>query len=73
MAPKGEPREQPQKSMDKAEKAALKHVKGVGGIFIKPKAPAKLCAWFKTHLGIDVQTWGEHPFAGSTLRAPNRS
>ena len=29
-------------------------VTGIGGVFIKANDPAKLCAWYKTHLGIDV-------------------
>ena len=36
----------------------MKRVTGVGGVFIKAKDPAKLGAWYKTHLGIDVQPWG---------------
>ena len=36
----------------------MKRVTGVGGVFIKAKDPAKLGAWYKTHLGIDVQSWG---------------
>jgi predicted enzyme related to lactoylglutathione lyase len=51
-------------------------VTGIGGIFIKAKDPATLRAWYKTHLGIDVQAWGGtsfkwvdgsgHPIAGKT-------
>ena len=47
--------------MDKT--ATIKRVTGIGGVFIKAKDPAKLRAWYKTHLGIDVQTWG-----GATFR-----
>lgn len=36
----------------------MKRVTGIGGIFFSAKDPAKLCAWYKTHLGIDVQDWG---------------
>jgi predicted enzyme related to lactoylglutathione lyase len=42
--------------MDKT--ATMKRVTGIGGVFIKAKDPTKLRAWYKTHLGIDVQTWG---------------
>ena len=41
----------------------MKRVTGIGGVFIKAKDPSKLRAWYKTHLGIDVQTWG-----GATFR-----
>lgn len=36
----------------------MKRVTGIGGVFIKAKDPARLGAWYKTHLGIDVQVWG---------------
>ena len=55
---------------------AMTRVTGIGGIFIKAKDPAKLRAWYKEHLGIDVQAWGGtafrwadgagHPVAGTT-------
>ncbi|MEO7168274.1 MAG: VOC family protein [Chthoniobacterales bacterium] len=41
----------------------MKRVTGIGGVFIRAKNPAKLCAWYKTHLGIDVQTWGGASFS----------
>src|SRR5262245_36876840 len=40
----------------------MKRVTGIGGIFIKAKDPEKLRAWYKTHLGIDVQVWGGTAF-----------
>jgi predicted enzyme related to lactoylglutathione lyase len=51
------------KPTDKTEKAAMKRVTGIGGVFIKAKDPAKLRAWYQTHLGIDVQKFG-----GATFR-----
>jgi predicted enzyme related to lactoylglutathione lyase len=36
----------------------LKRVTGIGGIFFSAKDPKALGAWYKTHLGIDVQEWG---------------
>jgi predicted enzyme related to lactoylglutathione lyase len=55
---------------------AMSRVTGIGGIFIKAKDPAMLRAWYKKHLGIDVQAWGGtafrwvdgsgHPTAGTT-------
>ena len=36
----------------------MKRVSGIGGIFISAKDPEALCAWYKTHLGIDVEDWG---------------
>ena len=40
----------------------MKRVTGIGGIFFYAKDPATLQAWYKTHLGIDVQTWGGTTF-----------
>jgi hypothetical protein len=36
----------------------MKRVTGIGGVFFKAKDPAALRAWYKTHLGVDVQAWG---------------
>ena len=44
--------------VDKTEEATMKRVTGIGGVFFKAKDPAKLRAWYKTHLGIDVQKFG---------------
>ena len=40
----------------------MKRVTGIGGIFFKAKDPAVLTAWYKKHLGIDVQAWGGAAF-----------
>jgi len=40
----------------------MKRVTGIGGIFFKAKDPKALCAWYKEHLGIDVQDWGGAAF-----------
>jgi len=36
----------------------MKRVTGIGGIFFSAKDPKALGAWYKDHLGIDVQEWG---------------
>ena len=36
----------------------MKRVTGIGGVFFSAKDPAALQAWYKLHLGIDVQEWG---------------
>ena len=58
----------------------MKRVTGIGGIFFKSKDPQALGAWYKAHLGIDVQAWGGAAFqwqgehnpsgAGSTIWSP---
>jgi predicted enzyme related to lactoylglutathione lyase len=41
----------------------MQRVTGIGGIFFKANDPVALRAWYKTHLGLDVQEWG-----GAALR-----
>ncbi|MEZ6063252.1 MAG: VOC family protein [Planctomycetaceae bacterium] len=41
----------------------MKRVTGIGGIFFAAKDPKAMQAWYKRHLGIDVQDWG-----GATFR-----
>jgi predicted enzyme related to lactoylglutathione lyase len=40
----------------------MKRVTGIGGIFLSARDPATLRAWYKAHLGIDVQEWGGTAF-----------
>jgi len=40
----------------------MKRVTGIGGIFFKAKDAPALWAWYKRHLGIDVQEWGGAAF-----------
>lgn len=42
----------------------MKRVTGIGGIFFKAKDAPALQAWYKQHLGIDVQAWGGAVFEG---------
>ena len=49
-------------SIDKTGKPTMTRVTGIGGVFIKAKDPVKLRAWYKNHLGIDVQAWGGASF-----------
>jgi predicted enzyme related to lactoylglutathione lyase len=41
----------------------MQRVTGIGGVFFKSRNPQELGAWYKRHLGIDVQDWG-----GAVLR-----
>jgi predicted enzyme related to lactoylglutathione lyase len=41
---------------------SMKRVTGIGGIFFKAKDAPALQAWYKRHLGIDVQEWGGAAF-----------
>jgi len=40
----------------------MTRVTGIGGIFIRAEDPQALGDWYKTHLGIDVQSWGGTAF-----------
>jgi predicted enzyme related to lactoylglutathione lyase len=40
----------------------MKRVTGIGGIFFKAKDAPALRAWYRRHLGIDVQDWGGTAF-----------
>jgi len=46
----------------------MKRVTGVGGIFFSAKDPAALRAWYKEHLGVDVQSWGGVTFEWADRR-----
>ena len=40
----------------------MKRVIGIGGVFFKSANAERLRAWYKLHLGIDVQPWGGAAF-----------
>jgi predicted enzyme related to lactoylglutathione lyase len=40
----------------------MKRVTGIGGIFFKAADASALQAWYKRHLGINVQEWGGAAF-----------
>ena len=40
----------------------MKRVTGIGGVFFQASDPATLRAWYKKHLGVDVQDWGGAAF-----------
>lgn len=66
----------PKPSGTHMEQSPGSRVTGIGGVFLKAKDPAMMRAWYKKHLGIDVQSWGGtafhwvdaagHPTAGTT-------
>ena len=43
----------------------MKRVTGIGGIFFSARDAPALQAWYKRHLGIDVQPWGGAAFTWS--------
>ena len=49
----------------------MKRVTGIGGVFFKSRDPKALSAWYKAHLGIDVQEWGGAAFRWQGPDNPN--
>ena len=41
----------------------MQRVTGIGGVFFNSPNPVVLRAWYKAHLGIDVQEWGGTAFS----------
>jgi predicted enzyme related to lactoylglutathione lyase len=41
----------------------MRRVTGIGGIFFQARDPKALGAWYRQHLGIDVQAWGGAAFS----------
>ena len=56
----GTPKDKPE--IVPTKEAPMKRVTGIGGIFFHAKDPVALRAWYKEHLGIDVQDWGGAAF-----------
>lgn len=40
----------------------MKRVTGIGGIFFKARDPESLRAWYRTHLGLALESWGGMAF-----------
>ncbi|HAH10989.1 MAG TPA: glyoxalase [Alphaproteobacteria bacterium] len=45
-------------------------VLGIGGIFLTSKDPAAARAWYRQHLGLDIQDWGGLAFDWATPDRP---
>src|SRR5262245_37244375 len=45
------------------EQRVMRRVTGIGGVFFKARDPERLRAWYREHLGLDIQAWG-----GATFR-----
>jgi predicted enzyme related to lactoylglutathione lyase len=43
----------------------MKYITGIGGIFFKANDPEKLGAWYKEHLGLEVEEYGGVTFRDS--------
>lgn len=46
----------------------MARVTGIGGVFFKARDAEQLRAWYRTHLGLDIQDWG-----GVSFRSPDGS
>jgi len=50
--------------------APKQRVTGIGGIFFKARDPDALRAWYRRHLGLDIQDWGGLAFRWHDAAAP---
>jgi predicted enzyme related to lactoylglutathione lyase len=41
-------------------------ITGIGGVFFKTQNPKELAEWYKTNLGLELESWG-----GSIIKWPN--
>jgi predicted enzyme related to lactoylglutathione lyase len=57
----------------------MRRVTGIGGVFFKSKDPKALGAWYRDHLGLNVEDWGGVAFrwtddnkagSGTTIWSP---
>lgn len=48
----------------------FRRVTGIGGIFFTAKNPDSLRAWYRTHLGIEVESWGGFAFRWQSEQNP---
>ena len=44
----------------------MERIVGIGGVFFKARDPKALAAWYETHLGMRLESWG-----GAILRWPD--
>jgi len=40
----------------------VEHVQGIGGVFLRGRDAEALRAWYRQHLGIELEEWGGHAF-----------
>jgi catechol 2,3-dioxygenase-like lactoylglutathione lyase family enzyme len=50
----------------------MPRVTGIGGVFFKAKDPNALGAWYRDHLGLDIQSWGGVTFRWNDTALPER-
>jgi predicted enzyme related to lactoylglutathione lyase len=48
----------------------MKRVTGIGGVFVRSKDPKALGAWYREHLGLNVEEWGGVAFRWATAENP---
>jgi catechol 2,3-dioxygenase-like lactoylglutathione lyase family enzyme len=49
----------------------MQRVTGIGGVFFKARDAEGLRAWYKRHLGLDIQEWGGLAFAPPPTQPAN--
>jgi predicted enzyme related to lactoylglutathione lyase len=51
----------------------MSRIVGVGGIFLKSKDPVALRAWYREHLGLEIEEWGGVAFQWNRPDGPGTS
>jgi catechol 2,3-dioxygenase-like lactoylglutathione lyase family enzyme len=51
----------------------MQRVTGIGGIFFKARDADALRAWYRRHLGLDIQEWGGLAFPPPSAASPDGS
>jgi predicted enzyme related to lactoylglutathione lyase len=51
----------------------MSRVVGIGGIFLKAKDPVALRAWYRRHLGLEIEEWGGVAFRWDRPDGPGTS
>ena len=51
----------------------MSRVVGIGGVFIKAEDPVALRAWYRDHLGMNIEEWGGMAFTWSRPDGPGES
>jgi catechol 2,3-dioxygenase-like lactoylglutathione lyase family enzyme len=46
---------------------------GIGGIFFRAKNPARLCDWYRKHLGFPIDGWAGCQFHWRELKNPRKT
>jgi predicted enzyme related to lactoylglutathione lyase len=67
------PRDLKARDFTKYKETTMSRVVGIGGIFMKAKDPEGMRAWYRKHLGLNIEDWGGTAFSWSHADGPGES